>query len=396
MISVNEARKILSENSERWKKTLVSLQKSRGRILAEDIHSPIDVPSFDNSAMDGYAMEFDQQRNEWELDGVIPAGDTSAKEVKKGKAVRIFTGAKIPAGADTVIQQELIERDEKSGTITYLQDKIIRGSNVRLKGSQCKKGDLILKEGTLITPGAIGLLASVGVAEVKVYSPPTVSYIITGDELKEVGTSLKEGEIYNSNGPMLQALLADIGIRQTTEYKATDDKEELQQKINKALEKHDVLLLSGGISVGDYDFVKECLANAGVKELFYKIKQRPGKPMFAGKKDKKWIFALPGNPASVLSCFNQYVKPFLKFMMGHEDVWRHDRVLALREDQRKKPDFTFFLKGRAEGDKLTILGGQQSFNLQAFSTANCLVELDEKSELVKAGTPVKIYNLQVI
>lgn len=393
MISVNEARKILSENSERAEKTIVSLLKSRGRILAEDIHSPIDVPSFDNSAMDGYAMEYDGRRNEWELEGVIQAGDTSAKEVTKGKAVRIFTGAKIPAGADTVIQQELIERDENSGTISYHQDKIHRGSNVRLKGSQCKKGDLILKAGTSITPGAIGLLASVGIAEVKVYSSPTVGYIITGDELKEVGTNLKEGEIYNSNGPMLQALLVDIGIEQTVEYKATDDKNELQQKIDEAIAKHDVVLLSGGISVGDYDFVKECLAKAGVRELFYKIKQRPGKPMFAGKNGKKWIFALPGNPASVLSCFNQYVKPSLKFMMGYEDVWRPDRVLALQEDHSKKPGFTFFLKGRAEGNELTILEGQQSFNLQAFSVANCLVELDEENELVKAGTPVKIYDL---
>lgn len=393
MISVTEARKILSENLERAEKSVVSLQKSQGSILAEVIHSPIDVPSFDNSAMDGYAMEFDGKRIEWELDGVIQAGDTSAKEVKNGKAVRIFTGAKMPVGADTVIQQELIERNEEAGTISYHKEKINRGSNVRLRGSQCKKGDLILKEGNLITPGAIGLLASVGVAEVKVYTPPSVGYIITGDELKDLGTPLQEGEIYNSNGPMLQALLANIGIQNAVEYKAIDDKVELQKQIDEVLEKHDVLLISGGISVGDYDFVKESLDKAGVKELFYKLKQRPGKPLFAGKKDKKWVFALPGNPASVLSCFNQYVKPCLKFMMGHGEVWKPDRVLELEKEYHKKPGFTFFLKGRAEEDKLSILEGQQSFNLQAFSTANCLVELDEESEIVGEGTPVKIYYL---
>lgn len=393
MISVNQARSILSEYSERAEKTTVSLQNSCGRILAENLYSPIDVPSFDNSAMDGYAMEFDGQRNEWELDGVIPAGNTSEKKVSEGKAVRIFTGAKMPAGTDTVIQQELIERDDKSGVISYHQDKINKGSNVRLQGSQCEKGELILEAGTLIAPGAVGLLASVGIAQVKVYTAPSVGFIITGDELKEVGTPLKKGEIYNSNGPMLQALLAETGIGQTVEYKATDDKEELQEKIDEALLKHDVLLLSGGISVGDYDFVKECLANAGVTELIYKIKQRPGKPFFAGKKDKKWIFALPGNPASVLSCFNQYVKPTLKFMMGYGEVWNPDRVLALEEDHSKKPGLTFFLKGLIEGDKLTILRGQQSFNLQAFSVANCLVELDEERELLPAGTPVKIYYL---
>lgn len=392
MISVNEARKILSENIEKAQKVTVHLQKSLDRVAAEDIHSPLYVPSFNNSAMDGYAMEFDG-RNEWELEGIIQAGETSAKKVEKGKAVRIFTGAKMPDGGDTVIQQELIERNDKTGTISYHQDKIKKGSNVRLKGSQCKKGELILKTGTTITPGVIGLLASVGIAEVEIFQPPSVGYIITGDELKEVGSQLREGEIFNSNGPMLEALLSNIGINEMVSYKASDDKNELQRKINKGLEKHDVLLLSGGISVGDYDFVKECLENAGVKELFYKIKQRPGKPMFAGKKDKKRIFALPGNPASVLSCFNQYVKPSLKIMMGYENVWEPDRVLPLEQDFTKKPGFTFFLKGRIENGKLALLAGQQSFNLQAFSTANCLVELDEETEVVKAGTPVKIYKL---
>ncbi len=392
MISVNEARKIISENTDKAQEMIVGLQKSLGRLVAEDIYSPIDVPSFDNSAMDGYAMEFDGQK-EWELEGVIQAGDISIQKVTKGKAVRIFTGAKIPEGADTVIQQELIDRNDETGIISYHQDKIKKGSNVRLKGSQCKKGELILKTGTRITPGVIGLLASVGIAEVSIFSTPSVAYIITGDELKEVGSQLREGEIYNSNGPMLEALLSNIGINEVVAYKATDDKEELQQKINEVLEKYDVLLLSGGISVGEYDFVKECLENAGVRELFYKIKQRPGKPMFAGKKDKKSIFALPGNPASVLSCFNQYVKPSLKIMMGCENVWEPDRMLPLEENHSKKTGFTFFLKGRTKGDKLIILGGQQSFNLQAFSIANCLVELGEESEVVKAGTTVKIYNL---
>lgn len=393
MISVTQARQILSANSERGEIKAVPLQESRGRILAENIYSPIDVPSFDNSAMDGYAMEFDGNKNEWELVGVIQAGDTSVKNISAGKAIRIFTGAKMPVGADTVIPQELIEKNNISGTITYQQNKIKKRSNVRLRGSQCKRGDLILKEETLITPGAIGLLASVGVAVVRVYTPPSVGCLITGNELKEVGRTLEEGEIFNSNGPMLKALLAQIGIENAVEYKAKDDKNELQKMIDEILDKHDVLVISGGISVGDYDFVKECLENAGVIELFYKIKQRPGKPMFVGKKDKKFVFALPGNPASVLSCFNQFLKPSIKFMMGHNEVWSPDRILPLEEDHLKKPGFTFFLKGRIDQDKVTVLEGQQSFNLQAFNSANCLVELDEQSEIVKMGTPVNIYYL---
>lgn len=394
MISVSDARKILSENSERGKTGSKPLNDISGHILAEDIHSPIDVPSFDNSAMDGYALAFDEEQKEWKLGGVIQAGDTAVHRVEKGSAVRIFTGAKMPGGADTVIQQELITGDEVSGKIFYEHDKIQTGSNVRKKGAQCKKGDLILSKGTEVTPGIIGLLASVGIAEVKVYLPPNVAYIITGDELKDIGTPLREGEIYNSNGPMLEAFLRAIGIKEISAYKASDDKEELQGSINEALENSDVLLLSGGISVGDYDFVKECLEKAGVQDIFYKLKQRPGKPLFAGKKAKKWVFALPGNPASVLSCFNQYVKPTLRSLMGFDEVWKPDLLLPLATEQTKKPGFTFFLKGKTNGQKVTILEGQQSFNLQAFNTANCLVELEEEDELVKEGTLVKVYYLK--
>lgn len=393
MISVSEARKILSGNFEPGRTGFKALNKISGLVLAEDIYSPIDVPSFDNSAMDGYALAF-ENRKEWKLSGIIQAGDTSVHQVEKGMAVRIFTGAKMPKGADTVIQQELINSGEVSGKIFYNNDKIETGSNVRKKGAQCQKGELILAKGTEVTPGIVGLLASVGISEAKVFMPPNVAYIITGDELKEIGTPLQEGEIYNSNGPMLEALLKNIGIGEITAYKTRDNKEELQQTIKEALKKCDMLILSGGISVGDYDYVKECLESTGVKELFYKIKQKPGKPMFAGKQKKKWVFALPGNPASVLSCFNQYVRPTLRSILGFNKVWQPDMILPLENDQIKKPGLTFFLKGKTEAGKVLILEGQQSFNLQAFNSANCLVELEEEDEMVQAGTAVKVYNLK--
>ncbi|MDT0646031.1 molybdopterin molybdotransferase MoeA [Zunongwangia sp. F260] len=392
MISVNEARKILSENCTRGKIEAVPLGQSFDSIVAEDIYSPIDVPSFDNSAMDGYAIKFDKLQR-WKVNTVIQAGNTSAYKIERGEAARIFTGAKIPEGTDTVIPQELIAKDEVSGEISYQEDKISTRSNVRLKGSQCKRGDLILKRGTVISPGIIGLLASVGLAEVKIFKSPSVAYIITGDELVEPGTPLKPGEIYNSNGPMLEALLKKSGVTEIFPRKASDKKEELQKIIDEALEQQDVLILSGGISVGDYDFVKECLENAGVREIFYKIKQRPGKPMFAGKKGEKWIFALPGNPASVLCCFNQYVKPSLYYFIGRDNVWDADSELILAEVHKKKPGLTFFVKAKTNGAEVEVLGAQQSFNLQAFSTANCLVELEEDKEEVTAGTPVKVYNL---
>lgn len=392
MISVEQAKKILAENSERGHIIEKSLGECLGLILAEDIYSPIDVPSFDNSAMDGYAMNFDDTNRSWEVSHIIQAGDTSEINIAPGKAARIFTGAKIPKGTNTVIPQELIAIIAE-GQISYDGDKISTGSNVRLKGSQSKKNSLILEKGQVLGAGQIGLLASVGVAQVMVFSPPKVGFIVTGNELKEPGTPLKEGEIYNSNGPMLEALLKENAVKQIQSYKAADDKESLQKIIDQALTENDILLLSGGISVGDYDFVKECLIAAKVKELFYKIKQRPGKPMFAGKIEQKLIFALPGNPASVHSCFIQYVRPSIKHWLGNTEVWEADHNLEVTEDIPKKAGFTHFMKGKKNGNQVELLKGQQSFNLQAFSTAECLLELPAEKSVVAAGTKVKVYDL---
>lgn len=392
MITVTEAKKLLSEHSKKGKISQVKLNESLGLVLAEDISSPMDVPSFDNSAMDGYAVQFDENVQEWEIETEIQAGDTSQKEISTNKAARIFTGAKMPKGADTVIPQELVETSGKN-KISYSQDKIKTGSNVRLQGSQCNKGDLILERGQRVGAAQIGLLASVGVARLKVYLPSKVAYIVTGDELKEVGEPLTEGEIYNSNGPMLKALLSETGIQNCSEFSTKDNKESLQRAVNKALEEYDVLILSGGISVGDYDFVKECLEFAGVNELFYKVKQRPGRPMYAGKKDDKWVFALPGNPASAHNCFVQYVRPCLKRIMGQDIAFKSEKLLPLLEDTKKKFGLTFFLKGKKIDGKVKVLSGQQSFNMQAFITADCLVELPEETDLVERGSEVVVYEL---
>jgi molybdopterin molybdotransferase len=392
MISVEQAKKILSENLKRGQIKETALGECLGLVLSENIYSPIDVPSFDNSAMDGYAMNFEGNNGEWEVSHVIQAGDTSDTIIAPGKAARIFTGAKIPKGTNTVIPQELIEVT-KEGQIAYSGDKISTGSNIRLKGSQSNKGALILEKGQVLGAGQIGLLASVGLARLKVWTPPRVGYIVTGNELKEPGTPLKEGEIYNSNGPMLEALLKKCGVKQIQKYKAPDEKSSLQKIIDRALTENDIILLSGGISVGDYDYVEDCLNTAKVQQLFYKIKQRPGKPMFAGKKEKNMVFALPGNPASVHSCFIQYVRPSIRFWLGKNLVWEADHRLTLTEDVQKKPGFTYFMKGKKNGGDVALLKGQQSFNLQAFATAACLLELPGENEVVTAGTKVKVYDL---
>lgn len=391
MISVPKAREQLAGQLTRGVPAGRNMAEAAGLVVSSDIRSPIDVPSFDNSAMDGYAVAFDGSRDRWDVVTEIPAGSSSAYPVKEGEAARIYTGSRMPPGADTVIPQELTERN--GNTVFLLSNRIEKAANVRYTGSQVKAGGLVLKAGTVLTPGGVGLLSSIGLAGAPVYAPPVAAVIVTGSELREAGSSLEPGAIYNSNGPMLQAALSALGISTCQVDRSRDDEAQLRQLIEKELERSDLVIISGGISVGDYDFVKTSLGHLGVNELFYQVRQRPGKPLYAGKSGEKWVFALPGNPASVLTCFNQFVKPCLKFIMGHEQVWLPDLVLPLAADCPKKKGLTFFMKAVRENGQVRLLSGQQSFNLAAFAQADCLVELDEETDFVPAGTPVNIFLL---
>jgi molybdopterin molybdotransferase len=391
MITVQEAKKLLQKHLIRGPKKISSLLESLGFFLAEDIFAPIDIPSFDNSAMDGYALSWSiEPTRKIKQDKVIQAGDSTSTSDSKEEAIRIFTGAPLPFGADTVIPQEWVTID--SDSLSFDTDKFKKGANVRIKGTQNKKGDRIATAGTLVTPGMVSLLASVGIAEVAIYKQPTVAVILTGNELQQVGQPLAEGKIYDANGPVLKAYLHQLGIEVTNMFFALDEPEALNKLIVETLDSHDILLLSGGISVGDYDFVKSGLLHAGVEELFYKVRQKPGKPLFAGQLDrKKWIFALPGNPASTLTCFNQYVKPCIQAWIGQEDTFKPNGTFPLAAAQNKPEGLTFFLKAKVEHEKVHILPGQESFNLISYGMANCFVEVDEQTTDLSAGDLVNVY-----
>lgn len=388
-ISVSEAKNILQAQKITGSSVFLPLGKCLGKITASPILAPMDVPSFDNSGMDGYAIAWDDQGEGREVLGVIQAGDRPDFVLEKGKAVRIFTGAPVPQGADTVIPQEYIDRTGEM--IFFDSGKFFRGVNVRKKGAQCRVGAEVVPVGTKITPGTIGLLASLGLQEVEVVSSPKVALILTGDEIVETGNPLRPGEIYNANGPSIHAALALLGIGEVTVYKVKDDQEEVTRMVETALENSDVLLLTGGISVGDFDFVKGSLEQNGVEQLFYKIKQRPGKPLFAGRKGEKLVFALPGNPASVLTCFIQYVRPCLMEWMGSPEAWAGPSYLPIASDFNKKVELTFFLKAKLENGRLHLLPGQESFNLLPFGVADGLVEIPEVAEHVEEGSIVAFY-----
>ncbi|MCW0482308.1 molybdopterin molybdotransferase MoeA [Gaoshiqia sediminis] len=391
MISVNEARKILAENLTRGGSVEIQVSEAAGYVVYRDIVSPADVPAFDNSAMDGYALAWGKNRESWTVVVEIPAGSAKNFRLSEGEAARIFTGSPMPEGADTVIPQEQIERT--GNIIQYTLPGFGTGANVRYKGTQIRTGELMMQRGTLLSAGGVGLLASVGFATVEVFAPPVLSVIVTGSELRTPGEPLTHGAIFDSNSPMLKAALNRLGVRKIYTSRVADNEPELRKNIEKELNKSDVVIISGGISVGDYDFVKTSLAGLGVKELFYKVKQRPGKPIFAGKLENKWVFALPGNPASVLSCFSHYVKPCIRYFMGHNNVWNPDITLPLAEDSIKKKGLTFFMKAYTENGKVHLAEGQQSFNLIAFSKADCFAELPEDVDFVEAGTSVNIYFL---
>ena len=388
-VAVQEAKEILKGLSLCGEKVQLPLQKAGGYWTPSPIHAPMQVPSFDNSGMDGYAFAWADGGDSRQLAQVVQAGTFPDFTLAPGTAVRIFTGAPVPKGADTIVQQEWVRVEENR--LFFDLGKLTQGMNLRRAGSQCEQGQLILAEGTRITPGTLGLLASLGIEEVSVFAAPQVSIILTGDEVVEVGQALQPGQIYNANGPALVAYLSQLGISAVKVYKAKDEPKEVIRVIGEALAASDVLLLTGGISVGDFDFVKEGLAENGVETLFYKVKQKPGKPLLAGIKGSKLVFALPGNPASVLTCFMQYVKPSLGQWMGNPAAWEQESRYPLATNWEKQVKLTVFLKARLVAGQVEVMPGQESFNLLSFGSADGLIEIGEDQQSLKEGTLVPFY-----
>ncbi len=391
MISVKEAREILISNSKPIHTEEVDLLDGLGRILAIDIFSKMNVPSFNNSAMDGYCFQWKEGQNRYKIQGQIQAGDTASYSVNEGCCYRIYTGAMMPEGANTVVQQEWVTVENNE--IVFDASKIEMGANVRLEATQSKIGDVIAQKGIKINPSLIGLLASVGVSKVSVFAKPKVSIVITGDELVELGEELQKGQIYNSNEYSLKALLFAMGITQINVFRAADTLESVKNAIQLAKNNADTVIVTGGISVGDFDFVKQAMLDLEIVELFYKIKQKPGKPLWVGRHLDQWFFALPGNPAAVVTCFNQYVKPVLGMLTGNQHSFEPFATLPCVNEFKKKPGLTHFLKGYYTQKDVTILTAQESFNMESFNRANCIVEIPENVDHVVVNSSLLVYPL---
>ncbi len=382
MIDINTALALVEQHcSYLTQSSLVVLEEALGFVLSEDVISTIDMPPFRQSAMDGYALNLGNSKS-YQLIGEVKAGDNTNVILKTGEAVRIFTGAPVPDTANTVVMQE---KTTANGNRLSIDEEVKINENIRPKGEQIKVGDIALEKGTTIKGAHIGFLASLGVSSLRVNRKPSVAIVVTGNELVTPGNPLAFGEIYESNGVMLKSVLSELGYKKVLILSVEDDYENTKSILQKAINNHDVVIVTGGVSVGDYDFVGKALKTIEVEEIFYKVKQKPGKPLFFGKKEEKSIFGLPGNPAAALSCFYIYVYPLLKSCQRASITSLQRISMPLMSDYVVKGNRAQFLKARLKETGVEILDGQSSAMVRAFGIANALVFLPENKDQVKKG-----------
>ena len=379
----------------------VPVRSALGRVLAEDVLSPVDVPAHRNSAMDGWAMRgTDLAVGEATLEeiGASFAGKPFAGKVGAGQCVRIMTGGVVPEGADTVVMQE---RAKASGKSVTFQAGQMTGQHVREAGEDLKAGSVALCRGRIVRPAELGLIASLGVGEVAVYRPLRVAFFSTGDELKSVGTTLGEGEIYDSNRYTIHGMLTRLGCEALDMGVVRDEPKLLEKAFAEAAASADVVITSGGVSVGEADFVKSMLGQLG-EVVFWKIAMKPGRPLAYGKIGSAHFFGLPGNPVSVMVTFYQFVRDALLVLMGANPVKPVPTFRATCTTRLKKaPGRTEFQRGvltRAADGSLSVkpTGEQGSGILKSMSDANCFIILDDATGNVEPGTSVEVQLLEGI
>jgi len=375
--------------------TRVPIRDALDRVLGRDVKANIDVPNRDNAAMDGYAVKASDVPasgvKTLELAGTSWAGHPCTSPVNDGQCVRIMTGAVIPNGTDTVIMQEDVERD---GDQVRIGSGHPQGQFVRTRGDDVEAGMLVLPKGKLISAADLGLLATVGVNEVDVIRRPRVAFMSTGDELRSVGEALGAGDVYDSNRYALFGMLTRLGVDLLDFGVIADKREAVRAAFEDASSNADAVIVSGGASVGDADFVHETLTAMGQVE-FWKMAMKPGRPLAFGRINDALFFGLPGNPVSVIVTFYQFVTPALKRLMGMPPGRPFRLTLPLAEGLRKRPGRLEFQRGiverKADGSQQVVLaGGQGSHILSAMSRANCFIVLPLECGDLDAGEMVEV------
>ena len=374
----------------------LAVRSALGRVLAEGVVSRINVPSHTNSAMDGYALNGAELsadgETRLEVIGTSAAGRPFAGEVGAGQCVRIMTGASMPSGSDTVVMQENVTRDGDTAIIGGGQKP---GQHVRQAGEDIAAGNVALGAGTRLMPAQIGILASIGIGEVTVLRRPRVAFFSTGDELRSIGEALGEGQIYDSNRYTIYGMLSRLGVEVLDMGVIRDDRDAVEQAFAKAAEEADAIVTSGGVSVGDADYVAETLERAGTVG-FWKVAMKPGRPLAFGRIGDALFFGLPGNPNSVMATFYQLVQPALQALAGMPDPAPPLTVSAISASSlRKKTGRREFQRGvlsRSGDGRLVVhkTGHQGSGVLSSMAAANCFIVLPEDAGPVAEGDEVTV------
>ncbi len=375
----------------------VTVKEALGRTLGEEIVSPINVPAYDNSAMDGYAIQgADLPENgtvTLEVIGASFAGTPFEGTLQAGQSVRIMTGAKIPDGADTVIMQEKANREGEQVTFSS-EDGHKAGENVRMAGEDMREGEAVLQPGKTLGAAELGMIASLGYGEVQVKRLIKVAFFSTGDELCSAGETLGDGQIYDSNRYTVFSMLSNLGVELIDLGIIRDQRELIEQAFLDAAEQADVVITSGGVSVGEADFVKETLDKLG-EVNFWRIAMKPGKPLAFGKINNAWFFGLPGNPVSAMVTFLQFVRPAINHLAGRERINPLRIPMRCTNKLKKRPGRLEFQRGILGQDKNgeTVVQGaghQGSHILRSMSIADCFIVLPAENGGVEAGEWVEV------
>ena len=401
MLTVAEAKEIILSAVRVRPARAVPLAEALDGVLAQDVTSPVDLPLWDNSAVDGYAVRASDVASASENSSIhlrviaeVPAGTAVNVELQPQACVRIFTGAPIPAGADAVVMQE-DTHPHHEGYIA-VAESVEPGENIRRAGDDVTKNEVVLRAGTLLGPSQLGMAAAVGVAQLVVYPRPRVGVLVTGAEIVEPGRPLREGQIHDSNSYALCAFVRQAGCEPVDLGIADDTREDLHEKIDYGLSECDVVITVGGVSVGEYDLVKDVLAELGCEQKLWRIAMRPGKPFVFGARAEKLVFGLPGNPVSAAVTFLVLVRPALLKMRGLTEIELPRMSAETAEDFVNSEDRLHYMRAKLqrEGEKWLVrpMPRQGSHVISSIANANCLVEVPEATTIPR-GHLAKVIRL---
>ncbi|NUN96250.1 MAG: molybdopterin molybdotransferase MoeA [Candidatus Omnitrophica bacterium] len=402
MISLREALELIEAHAKPLPSVRLPLEAVHGKVLADPLVASQDIPLFTQSAVDGYAVFAADTVSAVEglpirlrISGMVRAGQYESPSQPLRGAIKIFTGGKLPRGADAVLMKEAVREEGDSILVTR---PVAEGENVRYRGEEFRRGAVVFPAGARITPPVLGLLAGFGRAHVRVHRAPTVTLAVTGDELIPPGTRLRRGQIYDSNSLALSAAIQEFGLEPPTILHLRDDRDATREALGSALEDSDVLITVGGISVGDYDLVKEALSELEVKTIYWRLAIKPGMPNYFGVRRKfrhsHLVFGLPGNPVAALLSFHQLVKPALARLRGYRRESPVSISARLAREARKKPGRMEWVRARLREERGELvaspLEGQGSHMLGGLAEANCLIRFPLEEDRLEEGAKVEV------